>query len=148
MFSRFVTAAARSAPSVNADGSLKLPPSTVVLTVVAEAGVGVDGTSVVGFETGAGAAGGAGVEATAGAGVDGGGAEDEAVLEEAGAVLGCVKVRFATVSVLQEIHTLVTIHTMKPFSSILYDSTVFASCRILPRKAARVSTNLLILIQH
>jgi len=28
--------------------------------------------------------------------------------------------------------TLDTMHTMKPFSSMLYDSTVFASCRILP----------------
>lgn len=28
--------------------------------------------------------------------------------------------------------TFVIIQTMKPFSSILYDSTVFASCRILP----------------
>lgn len=29
--------------------------------------------------------------------------------------------------------TLETMHTMKPFSSMLYDSTVFASCRILPK---------------
>jgi hypothetical protein len=28
--------------------------------------------------------------------------------------------------------TLETMHTMKPFSSMLYDSTVFASCKILP----------------
>ena len=97
MVSRLRIAAARSAPSANADGSLKLPPSAVVLTVVADAGVGVDGTSGAGFETGAGAAGGAGVEATAGAGVDGGSAEDEAVVEEAGAGLGCLDVKFATV---------------------------------------------------
>jgi hypothetical protein len=30
------------------------------------------------------------------------------------------------------VRTLDTMHTMKPFSSMLYDSTVFASCRILP----------------
>ena len=59
---------------------------------------------VVGADTGA--AGGAGVEATL-AGVDG-----SAVL---GAGLG-----------------LVVMHTMKPFSSILYDSIVLSSCRILP----------------
>ncbi len=31
-----------------------------------------------------------------------------------------------------DVRTLVTIHTMKPFSSILYDSTVLSSWRILP----------------
>jgi hypothetical protein len=30
------------------------------------------------------------------------------------------------------VRTLETMHTMKPFSSMLYDSTVFASWRILP----------------
>lgn len=30
------------------------------------------------------------------------------------------------------LHTLDTMHTMKPFSSILYDATVLPSCRILP----------------
>jgi uncharacterized protein YjfI (DUF2170 family) len=30
--------------------------------------------------------------------------------------------------------TLDTMHTIKPFSSILYDSTVLASCKILPLK--------------
>jgi hypothetical protein len=32
----------------------------------------------------------------------------------------------------QERNTLETMQTMKPFSSILYDSTVLSSCRILP----------------
>lgn len=57
-----------------------------------------------------GAAGAAGVWATTGAGVEG-----AALLDEAADGLG-----------------LETMQTMKPFSSMLYDSTVLASCRILP----------------
>jgi hypothetical protein len=32
----------------------------------------------------------------------------------------------------RKMHTFCVMHTMKPFSSILYEATVFASCRILP----------------
>lgn len=35
--------------------------------------------------------------------------------------------------------TLVIMQTIKPFSSILYDSTVFASCRILPSMNGGIS---------
>lgn len=72
MPNKFVMAASRCAPSVKADGSLKLPPSVVAAAL--GAGVGVAGTSdVVGFDAGAGAAGAAGVWAVVGAaGVDGG----------------------------------------------------------------------------
>lgn len=90
ILSRFAIAADRSAPSVKADGSLKLPPSAVVPVVAVDAGVGVDGTSAAGFDAGAGAGGGAaGVDATAACGVDGAAAEEDAVVEVAGAALGC-----------------------------------------------------------
>jgi hypothetical protein len=56
-------------------------------------------------DDGAGAEGAAGVCAAAGAGVEG-----ATLLDDAGAAFG-----------------LETMHTMKPFSSMLYDSTVFAS---------------------
>lgn len=80
-------AASRCAPSVSAEGSLKLPPSVVVPAV--EAGVGVAGTSDVAvFDAGAGAAGVAGVWAVVGAaGVEGG--LEVVAVELAGAVFGC-----------------------------------------------------------
>lgn len=62
------------------------------------------------LDEGAGAAGATGVWAAAGAGVEG-----AALLDDAAAAFG-----------------LETMQTMKPFSSMLYDSTVLASCRILP----------------
>lgn len=52
----FEIAASRWAPSVKADGSLKLP-SSVVDPPPDGAGVGVDGVLVTGFDGGAGAAG-------------------------------------------------------------------------------------------
>ena len=80
-------AASRCAPSVNAEGSLKLPPSVAVAPL--GAGVGVAGTSDVAvLNAGAGATGAAGVCAVVGAaGVDGG-FEDVVAAEAAGAVLG------------------------------------------------------------
>jgi hypothetical protein len=77
----------------------------------AGAGEGVAGAFCV-LDDGAGAAGAAGVWTRGGAGVEGG----AALLEDAaGAAFG-----------------LETMQTMKPFSSMLYDWTVLASCRILP----------------
>jgi hypothetical protein len=105
MLSMLAMAASRSPPIVRAEGSLKRSPDAW-----AGAGEGVPGTFwVFDEDAGAGAAGAAGVWAVAGAGVEGAG------LLDAAAALG-----------------LETMQTMKPFSSILYDSTVFASCRILP----------------
>ena len=89
MLIKFVTAAARSAPTVKAEGSLNPPPSVAVVEEVVDAGVGVEGTiSGVGLKAGAGAAGGPGVEAIAGAGVEGSCAGADAAEEDAGAVLG------------------------------------------------------------
>ena len=80
-------AASRCAPSVNAEGSLKLPPSVAVAPL--GAGVGVAGTSDGAvLDAGAGATGAAGVCAIVGAtGVDGG-FEEVVAAELAGAVLG------------------------------------------------------------
>ena len=80
-------ASSRCAPSVNAEGSLKLLPSVAVAPL--GAGVGVAGTSDVAvLDAGAGAAGAAGVCAVIGAaGVDGG-FEEVVAAELAGAVLG------------------------------------------------------------
>jgi hypothetical protein len=77
-----------------------------------------------------GAAGGAGVEAVAGAGVEGA-FEEEAT---AGVALGYIGIRFIK-KIERHGYTLEIMQTMKPFSSILYDSTVLASCRILPKFA-------------
>jgi hypothetical protein len=104
MLSMLAMAASRSPPIVRAEGSLKRSPEAW-----AGAGEGVAGAVCV-FDEGAGAAGAEGVWAAAGAGVEG-----AALLDDAAAALG-----------------LETMQTMKPFSSMLYDSTVFASCRILP----------------
>jgi hypothetical protein len=76
----------------------------------AGAGEGVAGAFWV-LEEAVGAAGAAGVWAGAGAGVEGA----ALLLDDAGAALG-----------------LETMQTMNPFSSMLYDSIVLASCRILP----------------
>ena len=82
MLSISAIAAFRCAPSVSAEGSLKLPLSVFE---VPGAGDGVDGASAVELGAGAGAAGGKGVWAVVLLGVDGGpAAEDDSV----GAVLG------------------------------------------------------------
>lgn len=60
ILSMFEIAASRWAPSVKADGSLKLP-SSVADPPPDGAGVGVDGVLVTVFDEGAGAAGAAGV---------------------------------------------------------------------------------------
>lgn len=49
--------------------------------------------------------------------------------------------------VLPGIRTFETMHTMKPFSSMLYDSTVFVSARILPGQRHGISTNIQISIE-
>lgn len=115
MLSMFSIAAVRSLPIVNAEGSLKVRS----VVVPAPAGDGVAGAFVFAVEgAGAGAAGAAGVCTVAGAGVEG-----AALLEEpAGAGFGCL-----FVSVWQGSDQLIacgkrafeTMHTMKPFSSIL-----------------------------
>lgn len=90
MLSMFWMAASRWAPSVRAEGSLKLAGSVDALEP-AGAGVGVAGAfAVVVFNVWAGAAGGAGVWAVAGAGVEGAFALAEAA---AGGALGYVTVR-------------------------------------------------------
>lgn len=98
-------AAARWSPSARADGSVK---EGVPVAVDAGAGDGVAGGFAVEdvFVEGAGAAGTDGVE------VDGAGVDGSAGF---GAALGFE-----------------VMHTMNPFSSILYDSTVLSSCKILP----------------
>ena len=63
--------------------------------------------------------------------VGGGAGVDGTAAFGAGAVLGyvlSVKMHLVCGGVL----TFETMHTMKPFSSILYDSTVFASANTLP----------------
>ena len=89
MLSIFWMADSRWAPSVRAEGSLKLAGSSAVavaVAVAAGAGVGVAGAfAVVVLDAWAGAAGGAGVCALAGAGVDGALVLDEAA---AGGALG------------------------------------------------------------
>ena len=89
MLSISAIAAARSEPSVKAEGSLNVAVSAGVATEAAGAGDGVAG----GFPedvlvAGAGAAGGAGVWAAAGVGVLGAFAVEAAVDELAGAVFG------------------------------------------------------------
>lgn len=120
----------------SADGSLNSAGAAG-----AGAGVGVEGAFAVADEAGAGAgaAGGAGVWADAGAGVDGAALDDEA----AGAALGCSNSQTKLLRSLKEVRkrssTFDVMHTMKPFSSMVYDSTVFPSCRILPSKRTSVS---------
>ena len=87
MPNRFVMASSLCAPSVKADGSLKLAPSVVAAAL--GAGVGVAGTSgVVVFDAGAGAAGAAGVWAVVGAAGVEGGFEEVGAVELAGAAFG------------------------------------------------------------
>ena len=133
MFSISAIAEARCWPIAKALGSLKLVPSVLVAL---NAGVGVDGAfaaPVLGTAAAAGAGGGAGVAPPAGAGVEGAlaGVDDEAV-EAAGAVFGYRELSTVLVLLRLTNRTLLTMHTMKPFSSILYDSTVCASLRTLP----------------
>lgn len=106
MLSMLAIAASRSVPIVNDEGLSKLAPDACV----AGAGEGVAGAFCVEADDGAGAAGAAGVWTWAGAGVEG-----AALLDDAAEGFG-----------------LETMHTMKPFSSMLYEPTVLASCRILP----------------
>lgn len=80
---------------------------------------------------GAGAAGAVCVEAAAGAGVDGAWDGPDGA-DDAGAALGYSGKEFSAASSFLggsggSEHTFDTIHTMNPFSSILYDSMVFAS---------------------
>lgn len=71
MPSRFSTAAARSAPTAKADGSLN-PVASVDVVELAGSGVGVAGAVLkMLLVTGAGAGGGAGVAGAAWAGVEG-----------------------------------------------------------------------------
>ena len=74
-----------------------------------------------------GAAGAAGVWAAAEAGVEG-----AALLDDAADGFGCRGRQQDFGSVDKCLPTLATMHTIKPFSSMLYDSIVLASCRILP----------------
>lgn len=86
IFSIFAITSSRCAPSVRADGSLKLGPSADAAAAGAEAGDGVDGGFDVVFDVvGPGAAGAAGVCAVADAGVEGALEVDD---EAAGAALG------------------------------------------------------------
>lgn len=127
-------AASRWDPRAKAEGSLNVAASVDVGAIEPDgAGDGVAGASAVVFEDGAGAAGVAGVCAVAGAGVDGAFAPDD---EPAGAALGFAYVRIALLTMVtsKTLDTLVYMQTMNPFSSILYDSTVFASCNIFPYK--------------
>lgn len=100
MFIILSIAASRCAPSVNAEGSLKLPPSVAVAPL--GAGVGVAGTSDVAvLDAGAGAAGAAGVWAVVGAaGVDGG-FEEAVAVELAGADLGWKSISSANMMVFR-----------------------------------------------
>jgi len=108
MLSMLAIAAALSLPRVSAEGSLKR-----VLSVEVEAGAG---EGVAGGSAGAEDAAGAGAEGVAGVCAAGGaGVETAVLLDDAAAGLGF--------EIMQ---------TTNPFSSMLYDSTVFSSCRILP----------------
>ena len=118
---------------MSADGSLKLALSAAGAD---GAGEGVVGASdVVVLEAGAGAAGAKGVCAVAGAGVVGAFEVDD---EAAGAALGFDNVSVYVVVLGVWCFTFEIMQTMKPFSSILYDSTVLASCNILPVHDAHI----------
>lgn len=142
MLSMLAIAASLSPPIASADGSLNPCPPVVP----AGAGEGVAGAFV--FEVPVGAAGAAGA-----AGVDDvwAGVAGAALLDvAAGAGFGYKLVNdphFLDSGEIVDAHapppgsdkvgrqsplTFDTIHTMKPFSSMLYDSTVFPSCKILP----------------
>ncbi len=130
ILSRFAIASARWAPIVIDEGSVNDLVVVGVSAVVAAApaGEGVAGAAaVVEVLAGAGAA---GVATEAGAGVDG---AFEDVAAAAGAALGCYDVSLDLASSGSQI-TFCTMHTMNPFSSILYNSTVLASCKIFPRR--------------
>ena len=134
MLSMFVMAACLWSPRASTDGSLKLAGSVPVAVAVGAAGVGVAGGRFgAEVDAWAGAAGAEGVCEVAGAGVDG------ALLDEAAAAAGATfgwRMPSAWDILdderLRECRTFETMHTMKPFSSMLYDSTVFWSCRIFP----------------
>lgn len=118
------------APANSVEGSLKAA-SEEGWAVPAAAGEGVAGTAGAGAVEGAGAEGAAGVETGALEGVEGA-CEGVAAEEEA---LGC---RRGSVGQRAEIncqrnHTLETMQTMNPFSSMLYVSIVLSSCRIFPK---------------
>lgn len=128
MLSIFAIAAAPSSPITREEGSLKCESVAAGASVLA--GVGVEGRGAVTELNCDGAAGGVDVAVTAWVGVDGP-FEEEAVV--VGPALGCSTFRLKTGRCHHNL-TFVTMQTMKPFSSILYDSTVFASCRILPSR--------------
>lgn len=134
MLSMLAMAASRSLPIASAEGSLKREPSVDWVG----AGEGVAGAFCVVLADCAGAAGAAGVWGTwTGAGVAGAAA---GLLEDvAGAAFGCA-VSLASQSRWHgfRARTFCVMHTTKPFSSMLYDPTVFASWRILPVRLIRL----------
>lgn len=107
---------------------------------MAGAGEGVAGAPAAVLEAGAGAGGAAGVRAAAGAGVEGGCDEDVAA-DVDGAALGCMERLLGNLGGRDGgiDSTFETMHTMNPFSSILYDSIVLGSCKILPENGIAVS---------
>jgi hypothetical protein len=126
MLSMFSIAAARSLPKASEEGSLK--DRSVAAAAPAGAGDGVaGGFAAAETEAGAGAAGTAGVWAGARAGVEG-----AALLDEAPGAGFAYKQLVRCWWQRTSLPTLETMHTMKPFSSMLYDSTVLSSCKILP----------------
>ncbi len=133
MLSILAMAASLALPRVRAEGSLKRADS---LDSVVAAGDGVAGGLVVEeVDAGAGAD---GVCTTGGAGVDGAALLDDA----AGDGFGCDRVRpSSALAIILPSYTLDTMQTTKPFSSILYDSTVLPSCRILPVSARQLDAS-------
>jgi hypothetical protein len=124
MLSMLAIAASRSLPMVKAEGSLKRSDCW------AGAGEGVAGTFCEAEDEGAGAEGAAGAAGVWGAALAG--VEGAALLDEAAGCLGWRAVSVGREGTQGAARTLETMQTMKPFSSMLYDSTVLASWRILP----------------
>ena len=118
---------------------MKLGPSADAAAAGAEAGDGVDGAFDVKLDkAGAGAVGTAGVCAVAGEGVEGAfEVEEEAV----GAALGYDTIRLRSQARTSLHLTFDIMQTMNPFSSMLYDSTVFESCKIFPVHVAHDQRN-------
>lgn len=139
-------ASSRAAPVLSMLGSLKLAPPGASPALC---GVGVAGTAGSELLVWAGAGGAAGVAAGAAAGVAGGALEDAAAADAGAAfgysgrqsqrdVNGNRRKQVLNGAVQSRTHlTLLTTHTTNPFSSILYDSTVSSSLRILPGEIIR-----------
>lgn len=137
MASMLAIASARCSPMARALAS-PAPASAAAVRF----GVGVAGAAAGALDVWAGAAGAAGVDVCAGAGVAGTAADEDASGAGAGlGSLGCIQ----SVSPNQRFapslptHTLFTTQTTKPFSSILYDSTVSSSLRILPVTLSQIT---------